>query len=104
MQGAWKQGNGAGEYVRGGGRGWVARLSKEEGGRQQLCEVGQTEWWGLGTRASQRGEGGEGTSLVAMATNELRKGGERVRRVSEKSYVGLLPTTTSLLSTQARCL
>lgn len=58
MQGAWKQGNGAGECVRGGGRGWVARLSKEEGGGQQLCEVGQTEWWGLGTRASQRGEGG----------------------------------------------
>lgn len=54
--------------------GWRARLgtrlSDVEGGWQRLCEVGQTEWWGLGTRASQRGDEDEGASLVVMVTEE----------------------------------
>lgn len=52
------------------GQSWGPRLSDVERGSQPFCEVGQTEWWGLGTRASQRGEEEEGASLVAMVTKK----------------------------------
>lgn len=52
------------------GQSWGPRLSDVERGWQQFCEAGQTEWWGLGTRASQGGEEEEGASLVAMVTKE----------------------------------
>lgn len=45
-----------------------AQAERVRRGQQHLCEVGQTDWWGLGTRVCLRGEEEEGASLVAMAT------------------------------------
>lgn len=52
----------------------MPRLGEVEGGRQQPWEVDQTERLGLGTRASRRGEEGEGASLIVMATEESGRG------------------------------
>lgn len=49
---------------------WVPRLSDVARGWQQLCEAGQTEGWGPGTRAAQRREEEDAASLVAMVTKE----------------------------------
>lgn len=54
----------------------MPRLSDVQRGWQQPCKVGETECWGLGTRARQRGEEEEGASLVVMATKEYRKRGK----------------------------
>lgn len=51
---------------------------------------------GPGDQSEQRGEEEEGASLVAMVTKE-QGWEERVRGMSEKSYVVLLPTTRSSL-------
>lgn len=48
----------------------MPRLSDVARGWQQLCEAGQTERWGPGTKAGQRREEEDAASLVAMVTKE----------------------------------